>query len=65
MKELNALLQQGSITPQIYAERLAANKIQKQRERGLAKQRKEREDSVRPVCQLMIFPHSIPLCPIV
>ena len=22
-----------------------------------------REDSVRPVCQLMIFPHSIPLCP--
>ena len=24
-----------------------------------------REDSVRPVCQLMIFPHSIPLCPII
>ena len=22
------------------------------------------EDSVRPVCQLLIFPHSIPLCPI-
>ena len=24
-----------------------------------------REDSVRPVCQLMIFPHSIQLCPII
>ena len=24
-----------------------------------------REDSVRPVCHLMIFPHSIPLCPII
>ena len=24
-----------------------------------------REDSVRLVCQLMIFPHSIPLCPII
>ena len=24
-----------------------------------------REDSMRPVCQLMIFPHSIPLCPII
>ena len=24
-----------------------------------------REDFVRPVCQLMIFQHSIPLCPII
>ena len=26
---------------------------------------KSREDSVRPVCLLMIFSHSIPLCPII
>ena len=31
----------------------------------LNKNQKSREDSVRPVCQLMIFPHSIPLCPII
>ena len=33
VKELTALLQQGSITRQIYAEGLAAIKTQKQRER--------------------------------
>ena len=34
VKELNALLQQGSITLQIYAESLASIKTQKQRERS-------------------------------
>ena len=34
VKGLNALLQQGSITLQIYAEKLAAFKTQKQRERS-------------------------------
>ena len=34
VKELTALLQQGSITLQIYAEGLAAIKTQKQRERS-------------------------------
>ena len=33
VKELNALLQQGLISLQMYAERLAAIKTQKQRER--------------------------------